>query len=131
MQNEGSNRPSLWQVANKLFEQAAAEERAFWTCPATGRDCRHEPRPALAIIEDREAGTTTLRMYANEVLADEETPHSIEVWTGTPPDYLLKKWLHYSAKGWVDASGLNPAMRRLAWHFVQGLGGDRAGASDV
>jgi hypothetical protein len=131
MQNKDSNHLPLWQVSKALLEQGAAEERAFWTCPTTGRDCRHEARPALAIIEDREAGTTTLRMYASEELADSETPHSVEVWPGIPADYLLKKWLHYGAKAWVDAKGLGLAMSRLAWRFVEGLGGDRSGASDV
>ena len=102
---------------NQLDELLESEQRRFWTCPATGRDCRQESEPALAIINDRER-SARFQMYANSNLADEVTPHWIECWPEMSAAYTLQKWLHYSGKTWVDEKGMTIAMRRVAGHFT-------------
>ena len=109
--------PFQLMTIGQLDELVEAEQRPFWTCPVTGRDCRQEQEPALAIINDRENGAR-FQMYANSDLADEVTSYWMECWPMMPAAYTLQKWLHYAGKNWVDEKGMTLAMRRVAWHFT-------------
>ncbi|HEV7286181.1 MAG TPA: hypothetical protein VGN75_15105 [Kaistia sp.] len=109
---------------SELVEMAGADEGAFWTCPATGRDCRREPAPVLAVVSEHASGACASRfqMYASAEAAGDVTPHLIHFAPGeTTAHYLLDCWLHIGGKAWVDPVGMATAMRRVAWTF-----GDRS-----
>jgi hypothetical protein len=86
------------------------EERKFWTCPKTGRDCRTEPRPVIGFGRNGEC-----QLYANAEVCP--SVRLIELARGMTADYLLDAWLHYAMKRWIDHKSLNETMRRVAWHF--------------
>jgi hypothetical protein len=95
---------------DEFMRQVDEEERAFWTCPVTGRDCREEPRPVIGLDVDGKC-----RFYASADAAP--SSRIIELARGMSADYLLDAWLHYCMKCWIDDESLNECMRRAAWRF--------------
>ena len=100
----------------ELTAKIEAEERPFWTCPVTGRDCRFEPKPALAIIRENRQ-PVRFQMYATWDLAGDASARVMECESGMSSDFILDHWLHWGAKTWMDQAAFAAIMRRVAWHF--------------
>jgi len=104
----------------EFIRRVEEEERAFWRCPVTGRDCRKARRPVIGFL--RQDGKC--RLYASVDVCPSQ--RFISLAPGMSAAYLLDAWLHYSMKGWIDHECLNETMRRVAWHF-----GDRSWAGKL